>query len=81
MVDWVPWDLLQQYVQELETFGKVAFIRMKPEKMFEFQDFCLKWHEHTKTADKSKQVIFIMKEVDAFKSLFHIMKQLSSGIL
>ncbi len=54
---------------------------MKTEKMFEFQDFCLKWQETAKPLEKNKQVIFIIKELEIFKALFNLLKMLSSGIL
>ena len=57
------------------------FEKIKVDKLYAFQDKCLEWHEKVKTMEKTKQVIYIMKEVDLFKSLFTLLRSLSSGIL
>ena len=49
--------------------------------MYEFQDFCTQWSERVKSNEKTRQVVYIIKETDLFKSLFIILKTLSSGIL
>lgn len=60
-MDWSAWQVIEDFWNELGSFGVVKFVKMKTEKMFEFQDFCLKWQEAVKPMEKNKQVIFIMK--------------------
>ena len=57
------------------------FVKMKSEKMYEFQDMCTEWHEKVKKMEKTRQVVHIIKEIDLFKSIFTVLRTLSSGIL
>jgi hypothetical protein len=57
------------------------FIKIKMEKFYEFQDFCLGWNEKMKKMEKTRQVMYIMKEIDLFKSIFVVLRNLASGIL
>lgn len=54
---------------------------MKIEKMFEFQDYCMKWSDKVKGQEMSRQIVYIIKETDLFRSLFTLFKTLASGIL
>lgn len=54
---------------------------MKTEKMYAFQDFCIEWSEKVKGKEMSRQIVYIIKETDLFKTLFSLLKTLSSGIL
>ena len=54
---------------------------MKSEKLYEFQDLCTDWYEKVKKLEKTRQVVYIIKEIDLFKSVFTIFRTLSSGIL
>lgn len=49
--------------------------------MYEFQDYCIKWSDKVKGQEMSRQIVYIIKEIDLFKSLFSLFKTLSSGIL
>lgn len=42
---------------------------------------CAEWHEKIKKLEKTRQVVYIIKEIDLFKSVFVILRTLSSGIL
>lgn len=42
---------------------------------------CTEWHEKVKKMEKTRQVVYIIKEIDLFKSIFTIFRTLSSGIL
>eukprot|EP00919_Chromeraceae_sp_WS-2016_P071338 GHVR01168964.1.p1 GENE.GHVR01168964.1~~GHVR01168964.1.p1 ORF type:complete len:111 (-),score=9.81 GHVR01168964.1:47-379(-) len=54
---------------------------MKTDLFYQFQDYCASWVEKVKQIEKTKQIIYIIKEIDLFKSLFAVLKSLSSGIL
>lgn len=42
---------------------------------------CTEWHEKVKKMEKTRQVVYMIKEIDLFKSIFTIFRTLSSGIL
>lgn len=54
---------------------------MKIEKLYEFQDFCSSWSEKVRGKEMTRQIVFVIKETDLFKSLFPLLRSLSSGIL
>lgn len=54
---------------------------MKTEKLYSFQDFCAEWSQKVRGGEMSRQAVYIIKETDLFKSLFPLLKTLSSGIL
>lgn len=57
------------------------FVKMKSERLYEFQDYCAGWAEKLRGREMSRQVVYIIKETDLFKSLFILLRTLSSGIL
>ena len=49
--------------------------------MFEWQDTYTKWAEKLRQMDRSPQAVFILKELELFRNIFPVLKQLSGGIL
>jgi dynein heavy chain 2, cytosolic len=80
-VDWEQWNVLEEYWEGLKKHEAELFVKMKIEKLYEFQDYCSAWSEKVRGKEMNRQVVFIIKETDLFKSLFPLLRTLSSGIL
>lgn len=62
-VNWAGWDILCEYFEAMAPFENELFGQLKSARLFEFQDFCTSWQEKLRTADKSQQVLFVLKEL------------------
>ena len=60
-IDWEIWQVLKAYHDELKPFESQPFVKIKTEKLYEFQDFCTSWNEKIKTMEKTKQTMYILK--------------------
>lgn len=79
-VNWAGWDTLTAYFTAIAPFENELFLQLKGNKLFEFQDFCGTWQEKLRSADKNQQVLFLLKELEQFRSIFPLLKQLSANI-
>jgi dynein heavy chain 2 len=79
-VNWAGWETLTSYFQSIAPYETEVFLSMKGNKLFEFQDFCNSWQDKLKTLEKNQQTLFIAKELELFKNIFPLLKQLSTNI-
>ena len=42
-MEWQQWEMLEQYCLGLKAHEQELFVKMKTEKMYAFQDFCIEW--------------------------------------
>jgi hypothetical protein len=78
-VNWAGWETLTSYFQSIAPYETEVFLSMKGNKLFEFQDFCNSWQDKLKTLEKNQQTLFIAKELELFKNIFPLLKQLSTN--
>lgn len=79
-VNWEGWDTLMNYNKALAAFENEPFLSMKGNRLFEFQDACNAWQDKIKTMERNQQIAHISKELELFRNIFPLLKQLSSNI-
>ena len=60
-VDWEQWAVLEEYWEGLRVHEAELFVKMKTEKLYEFQDYCSGWSDKVRGKEMTRQVVFVIK--------------------